>query len=319
MPDASSLAPLCRRLLDRALTWTSGHLPGFDPFPGGATYDLNLGQRVGELAILVQVYVRLTGDRTSPRLRRMADTLARMQARRAFSDRMLRRPVEFVLFAQVYSTLRTLGIAPAGQRALIRRVLASGFLDHTERIPYRSMELVACLESAGIPHPYPTLHALYRTSILQRVPNPLFLDEDGLYAVTHVLMYLHGIGTRARPAVPAGERPALIDSLAAQIVIAAQEHHWDLLAELLLCWECLSFPPEHIVLKGWQALAARQDGQGGIPGPEWAQALYDESVRTKPARPLASRRDFYFSHHYHTTLVSALAACVCLHRRGPRS
>ena len=301
-------------MLDRALAWTGRNLAGFNPFPDGANYDLNLGQRVGELAILVQVYVLLTGDRTSRRLQLLARELERMQGRRAFSDRMMRRPVEFVLFAQVYSTLRTLGAEAPEQRALIQRVLASGFLDHTERIPYRQMELVSCLESAGIRHPYPSLRELHATSILKQVPNPLFLDEDGLYAVTHVLMYLHALGTHRGAMVPAGSRQALTDSLAAQVVIAAQEHHWDLLAELLLCWECLGFPREDIVLKGWLALAGMQDRRGGIPGPEWAQALYDASVQARPLKPLASRRDFYFSHHYHTTLVSALAACVCLHR-----
>ena len=42
------------------------------------------------------------------------------------------------------------------------------------------------------------------------------------------------------------------------LVVTAQQHHWDLLCELLLCWDCLAFDATHVYEKAWDAFLETQ-------------------------------------------------------------
>ena len=304
----------CIRLLRGALGWIDRHLADFDPFQGGQAFAIRNGQRVGELALLLQAYVRLTGNRRSRRVRRMAALLQTILRNREFSDRLLRSQVDFVLVTQVYAALRAVGHEAMPQSELLNRLVRINFPQQTERLPYRLMEVVFCLEWAGLRHALPSLESLYKRSILGRTPSPLYLHDDDIYAITHTLMYLFGLGTRRRAAVPARQRNQLNETLSVLLVIACQDHHWDLLAELLLCWDCLGNEASVTYERGWRTLLGTQRSDGSVPGPEWAERLH-ATARSMGVE--AHSESSNFSHHYHTTLVSCLAALVRL--RSTRS
>src|SRR5262249_40735010 len=137
----------------------------------------------------------------------------------------------------------------------------------------------------------------------------LLLGEDGTYGLTHVLMYLYGFGIR-RASIPAHQRESLRRLLSMLLVGVCQDRHWDLLAELLLCWEAIGYPPTPLVDRAWEALLAVQRGDGAIPGPEWALPLYEAAKRDAGDRRSEAAREAYFAHHYHTTLVGIIAACL---------
>jgi hypothetical protein len=299
------------RLLERALTWIDRHLSDFDPFRGKRAFDRNKGQRVGELALLLQAYVMLGGDHQSRRVQRMAALLRSVQHNREFSDRPLRSQVDFVLVTMVYSALRALGEENLQQREVLERLLRLNYLMHTERLPYRLMEVVCCADWAGLRHSLPSMSSLYGRTILAEIPCPLYLHDDDIYAITHVLMYFFALGTRTGMALPTGQRTRLNKALSTLMVVACQDHHWDLLAELLLCWDCLENEASVIYERGWKTLLEIQGANGSLPGPEWAHKLH-EATRSKGA---ASDSDFRrFSHYYHTTLVSCVAALARLKR-----
>jgi hypothetical protein len=301
----------CLRLLRRALGWIDRHLADFDPFHGGQAFAIRNGQRVGELALLLQAYVLLTGDRRSRHVRRIITLLQAILRNREFSDRLLRSQVDFVLVTQVCAALRAVGREALPQRELLHRLLQVNYPQQTERLPYRLMEVVFCLEWAGLRHALPSLESLYDRTILGQMPCPPYLHDDDIYAITHSLMYLFGLGTRKHAAVPARQRKRLSEMLSVLLVVACQDHHWDLLAELLLCWDCLGNEASVTYERGWRTLLGTQRSDGSIPGPEWAEQLHGmaRSMGAAP-HPDISR----FSHHYHTTLVSCLAALVRLRR-----
>ena len=190
----------CAAMVADALEWIVCNLNEFDPFKNGRPFEIKHGQKIGELAILLQAYASLTGDREGEPVKKIASLLISTQKNPAFTDRLVRSPVEFVLFAEM---LRSLGHDNPDQREMLQRVIDARFLDHTERLPHRAMDIVSCLEWGGFPHNFPSLESLYAGSILARVPNAAFLDEDAIYFLTHVIMFLYSFGTRKERAIRA--------------------------------------------------------------------------------------------------------------------
>ncbi len=285
-------------LLDRALNWIDSHLDEFDPMWKPEEFDFNRGQRLGELAILVRTATMMAGRCDDPRVRRMVALLKRTQSSCVYSDRVLRAPIEFMLFLQSYATLRALGLDDELMRGRLQKAIRAGWLNHTERFPHRAMDIRSCLDACGIECRLPTLDELYRRSILGTPPNPILLSEHDLYALTHVIMFLCDFGMRSAGVMPREHLDAIAALLSALSVVAAQDHHWDLLAEFLLCWSCLELQETGLIHKAWNALVRAQLADGAVPGPE---AKGDVPV---------------FAHLYHTTLVCALAASV---RHGKRT
>lgn len=301
------------RLVARALDWLVGNISEFDPFKDGRAFEIKHGQKVGELAILLHAYTTLTGDRDSEQVQKIASLLASVQRKPAFTDRLLRSPVEFVLFAEVYASLRSLGYDNPNQREMIQRVIDARFLDHTERLPHRAMDIVSCLEWGQFRHDFPSLEALYASSILGRVPMAPFLDEDALYFLTHVIMFLFGFGIRTDVALPPERTQNLEPLLSALLISCSAEHHWDLLAELLMCWDCIGLGPTFVSEQAWEILLHLQKEDGAIPGPEWAEKLH-QAIEQKQQNQSPAEPSFYFDHHYHTTLVSIIAGSLRLNR-----
>jgi hypothetical protein len=290
----------------RALDWTDRHLDLFDLFDGDRAFEMKRGQRVGELAILVHVMHDVRGEGTSPRLHRMVTLLERIRDHPEFGDRVMRSPIEFVLFAEVYARLRAVGSENFRMRSLLMRAVSADMLRQTERVPHRLMDIRACLDLAQIECPLPCLESLFERSILATMPSAVWVGEDDLYALTHVLMFLTGFGTRQEQRLSIERRESIGDLLGTLIAIAAMDRHWDLLAEFLICWKGLDLGVHQIVERAWEALEAAQNEDGSIPGPAWIRH-HDERDRCTSEN---SWRELVFSHHYHTTLVSALAGML---------
>lgn len=298
-------------LVTRAFGWLVEHLEEFDPFKNGRPFEMRNGQRIGELAILLHAYTELNGNRSAPGCQRIIDLLRKVQQQRWFGDRLFRSPQEFVLFSEVYAGLRGVGYDNAVARQMIQRAIDAGYLNFTERLPHRVMDIASCLERGGFRHPLPSLQSLYSTSVMSEVPCPAMLNEDALYFLTHVLMFLHDFGVGNKNAVPAAQREELRHCLSALLVIVCQDHHWDLLAELLLCWECCGLGNTYVHESAWKELMAAQRKDGAIPGPEWALRLHSKVEDNLDPN---MEGDFYFAHHYHTTLVSIIVGSLRLKR-----
>ena len=128
----------CANMVADALEWIVLNLNEFDPFKDGRPFEIKHGQKVGELAILLQAYASLTGNRGCEPVKKIASLLISIQKNPAFTDRLVRSPVEFVLFAEMYAAVRSLGHDNLDQREMLQRVIDARFLDHTERLPHRA-------------------------------------------------------------------------------------------------------------------------------------------------------------------------------------
>ena len=153
-------------------------------------------------------------------------------------------------------------------REQIQRALDVGLANQAERLPYQKMELLLSLERGEFSVDWPTWEDLGRSSILAQTPDALYLDEETIYALTHDIMFLNGFGTKRRVLPSWSDGISLRQTLSRLIVRVSQERHWDLLGELLLCWDCLGFDQTTIIQRGWTAFLAMQQDDGSFLGPE---------------------------------------------------
>lgn len=287
-----------RALLDRALDWIDAHLDEFDPLWMPGQFDCTRGQRLGELAILARTVSAMADRSGDPRIQRMVALLVRSQTSAVYRDRLLRAPTELMLFLEIYTTLRALGVDDALIRGRLQKATSAAWLHQSERFPHREMDIRSCLDACGLECDSPPLDELYRRSLLGTPPNPILLNEHDLYALTHVVMFVCDFGARPPDAMPHAHVERVTAILSALAVVAARDRHWDLLAEFLLCWSCLERPETGVIEMAWDALARAQRADGSVPGPE---------ARLEPRNDTLA-----FDQTYHTTLVCALAASVRL-------
>lgn len=152
---------------------------------------------------------------------------------------------------------------------------------------------------------------LYRRDVLAHDLDLARTTDYDAYIATHLIFYLTDVGRSPWPAELGGERGRAAAWIGHLLALHLCRSHWDLVAELLLCWRALGLGDTPLTGYAWEELENSQDPTGVIPGPWWRDA---ESA------PETS---------YHTTLVAALSASVWLtapavspvfaRRRPPRS
>ena len=292
--------------LAKALGWLDANAAHF---AWGETQTAEGGKHALELGIALHALARPGGALASPAHelpRALYDIFSAIAERddvRLSPPRSMQR---VLLQAMLDSLLRDAGRhSPIGLEPS-RAALRAGVGAHEELAAYLRMEEQMFLDWAGLDHDLPSPAALAAQSMLARRLSALRLNEAGAYQLTHDIMFLGELD----PAHPAyGTTPldrASSDSvtdttpprqvLADLMIVFVGEPHWDLLGELLLCWDCLDLPDDATVHACRAAFLAAQDADGSTP-----------ADGRQPAEPeVAETPDQRFRRRYHTTLVRAL-------------
>jgi uncharacterized protein DUF6895 len=296
----------------RAIGWVLRNVEEFDPFRHSPVFNTRNGQRLSELALMLHCHLHCLRFQDAGDVATVVDLLQSVQFRPEFRERVVSSPSEFVLYSDVYAVLAEVGRIDLKQKDLLQRVIDAGFLDAIERVPHRMMDVRLSLDWAGLGHNWPDMQALASSSIVGRgVPSALYLDEAACYALTHVVMFSHDFGTRTRSIVIAHNTAGWRVLLSGLLLSAAQKHQWDLLAELVLCWDCLELEHSDVYHRAWAHLTAIQTGTGAIPGPEGALTTAPQIEGNVSTTSLAQRE---FLHCYHTTLVTIIAGTARANR-----
>ncbi|QLE54419.1 hypothetical protein [Nostoc sp. TCL26-01] len=303
------------QMIEKSFNWVVNNLDKFDPFKKGASFDINYGQKVCELAIMISGYIQLTGNEHNEYVPQIINILKTVQTNSEVKARLFRSPEEITLFCTLYGALRLLGHDNLQQRDLIQKVIDFGFIQHVERLPHRMMDILASVELGGFKHSLPSMETFYQSSILSSVPSALYLTEESIYALTHVILFLYKFGIEQGTKIPAKDIKDLQFTLSMLMIIACQDHHWDLLGELLWCWECIGLADNFIYQQSWQAFLQVQREDGAIPGPD-KSSVAAKLLQNQEENNLDEQeyQEAYFGHHYHTTLVGIMAGSVRQHR-----
>jgi hypothetical protein len=340
-------------VLDGVLRWLDGHLSWFDP----EKWEQHLPRRrfgpgpLLELLAFLRLTDRLTGcskglgsrrdDAVAERLREGAvDLGARIVGKSGFADGLRRGDELFPYHINLIALLGLLGRFEPELTSDCQALVMADAGGHAR--PFKPalgrLELRHFIDRAGLlaPPGLPDVSELYRQSVAGRGPDPLFMDDSEVYALTHALFYATDFGLRdpgsSNSSTVAGgssavldareEQPLLRDTVVVLIGTCLLQGQLDLLAELLLCADLLTpaelkaspeEPPVEAMrlARGWVTLAQAQRSDGAVPGPS-----HNPAVLSGPSALTGEKAEAYlFGTCYHTTLAAGLAAVVRL-RQG---
>ncbi|MFI5535420.1 DUF6895 family protein [Nocardia sp. NPDC051900] len=286
-------------ILEAALDWLAANLRWFDPaqwerflparqFPEGAAL---------ELLVLCRVLCR--GRWRDHPLVDGATGLARtLVEAAAFHDALGRADDKFTYRAYLVALLADLGcpIPSAAQR--VRTVLetGSGGREGAWHPPLSRLELRYALELGRFPHTLPPMDELVGVTIAAAEPDPIWLRDDEVYALTHVVFYATDFAAR-----PLRTAPALVATMRTLLGTYLAAGDMDLAGELLLCLLAVTQDDSAITTHGWRALTRRRLADGAVPGP-----LFDPIRLSGLSGRVAEAYTFGTCHH--TTMVAAMAA-----------
>ena len=293
---------------DAPLDWIAAHLDLFSPFDEEDTYSPSRTKPFIELAIMAAVYVATTGDTASPAVRRAGRLFQAASERADYIDWALRFPAELVNYAELCAAVHEFGADDEELRRRLQSAVDAGAPDQVERLPHRLLELRVALDWAGIRHALPSVADICEQTVLGRPLSVHLLPDSTVYAITHVILFGSRFGTRPQD-LPGWLRSAGVRRLLCDLLVTTgQSRNWDLLGELLLCWDCLEFRHNLITTAAWTAFRGARRADGAVP-PRPASTADRGSVPTGTAADgVADLADF--NRVYHTTLVAVLAETV---------
>lgn len=280
--------------LAAALRWVEANLESFHPIAGGL-FDPRRARPLGELAIMLHT-LSAKGQGPAAPGQRIGGFLADVRSSEAFRQ-LPHHPEHFTLCCHVDAAARLFGHNDADFCAVLRSVRAGGTVLDASTVIEQRMDLEMALLRAGLPGAGTSWSGLRAGSVLDHLPAAVDMDDAQTYQLTHAILFSTGFGSGA-PVLPPGDVPPRLRSLLEALLVSrAQDGHWDLVAELLLCWACLGWGANTATRAAWRALDAAQESDGSVP---LTNAERGSDIAA-PAR---------FASHYHATLASVMAWIV---------
>ena len=120
-----------------------------------------------------------------------------------------------------------------------------------------------------------------------------------MYSITHIIFYLSDFGFKEID-IPESHIQRLYWIVSSLLGLYACEGIWDVLAELLICCDCLNFYPPMIYDAAWHSLYGAQLQDGSTPGPFFSSEKSNKMIGR-------AKRKYIFEENYHTTIVSIIA------------
>jgi len=297
------------RSVSRAMDWVHNQLPRFAPFDATNLYSPARTKPFIELSIMLAVYVAITGDIASPPIESAARLIQDVSKRADFTDWIIRFPAELVNYAELCSAVDQLGGDAGELKHRLQLAVDVGALSQVERLPHRLLELRAALDWAGVAHSLPPIGEMCAQTILGNALSAPLLSDSSIYAITHVILFGSRF-TLMRGDLPPWFRAEPVRSLLSDLlVVTSQSRNWDLLGELLLCWDCIGFEHNLVTAAGWASFLDSFRADGAVPPNGVGKKIEREAMLAEHAD-----NETDFKHVYHTTLVAILAGTVSLNQ-----
>ena len=279
-------------LLGRGISWIADNRARFDP----AIPPTHRGARADKPLVELAVMTRRLAEPSHGHheVQAIGELLTEMLARPRYQEGCCRSRADVVAGAFLLAAVDRVSTASRALRQRLQRTVDAGVLDGLERPVHRVMEERLALDWAGIGYSLPSWERLAAESLLGAAPNAIFLGNAAAYQLTHDVLYLTGFGSRP-PVCALGDPEDHRQRLVTLIVRFTIREHWDLVAELLLCWASMGLGPSGVCDAVWERLLNEAAPDGSI-----------HAVSEEAGSEVGSEQ--WFHARYHTTLVAIMAA-----------
>ncbi|WP_041522015.1 DUF6895 family protein [Gilvimarinus agarilyticus] len=276
--------------------WLDQHIDLFFPPLDTATFDSNLLQRTGELAILYRsLWVSNLGPTDLMRnwKGKFFDYLNSnelIEVARKTPERSWAWLMPYFIFKDIH------GMNIEEHERTLRYARSRGYPEVSEVVPYRRMDQLYFLSLST--ENELDISSLIEPTSIGHCTNLLSINRETAYSITHTLFYANDFGLK----VMKDEHPAkrfcetIIESLLAEYT---NNKDWDVLGELLIVANSIQ-GFNSCTFEFYRTVFQAQMSPLGYtpPSEKTAQVISDN----------LSREEF-FGALYHTTLVSALLSC----------
>ncbi|GAC1659001.1 MAG: hypothetical protein NVS4B13_02910 [Candidatus Elarobacter sp.] len=298
MTVLSSARPVAKHLPNSAgasLTWLARNAEHFRP-----ALDPSLG-----IPWRVKPLVELTFLLTT--LRRLGVTHPSLPALAAFALEVVptvewREIVAYdasatVVLALVAEFCSAFGAQLPWTPAYFDRLIDSGYVESSDRLPYREMDLAYCYERIGRGDFSEQIASWWMDTACGLRQRPAVATIDDVYSLTHAIFYLTDVGSRPLEAVLSeAEARYLRENLVTLTALVLRNANADILGELILCWRFARVqgdPLRDVIAQAALCrLIATQLPEGDMPAPTFDAEKHVDARR--------------FGYNYHPTLVAAL-------------
>ncbi|MFG2445264.1 DUF6895 family protein [Nocardia fluminea] len=285
--------------LDVTLDWLADRLRWFDPTQWERFLPPRQFREGTALELLVLCRILRRGRwRDHPLVDGAIELAHRLVSTAAFHEAVGRDYEKFAYRAYLVALLADLGHPLPDAAERVRTVLETGCggRQGAWHTPLSRLELRYVLELGGFAHALPPTHELIGASIAGAAPDPLYLRDDEVYALTHVMFYATDFA-----ADPMRIELGLVDTIRTLLGAYLAAGDMDLAGELLLCLLAIAPNDCPITAHGWSTLGRRKLADGAVPGP-----LFDLTRWSGLHGEVAEA--FAFGTCHHTTMVAAMAA-----------
>lgn len=290
-----------KKVLDNTFGWIIKNLKYFDITFEYDTIERQL-KKLGELMIMVCNYKRKTGNADNAKINYILAFVIKKLNHYKIIDGLMRRPHLWILYAGLYSTILDCGHNLEFFKVSLDKLANQNYLFAKELIPVKQIELSYIFNKIYSRESLSSLYSLYSSSILFKNPSKLFLDKSDVYAMTHIIFYLTDFGFKTIE-IPKNDLYNMRGAIQNWIEICLHDKDWDLLAELLICCNCILWFPQPLYSISWKYLLAAQTEDGFIPGPYFDK---DKLLSLE----LNKKEKYLFELNYHTTLLISMACTL---------
>ena len=289
------------RFAENGWAWINQNLALFVPDDPLDPADL---QKCAELALLYSTTVSWSEDRRAE-LHRTKEFLLNFLADPAMAQHARKRLIHYNPYFVPYLALRSLGYRSVAYEEGLFKAGRAGYPGALELTPYRELEIAHLAWRAGLREERPLCTGVYEATVLARCQNPIHLDLDAVYSITHTLFYLNDFcgPPEVMPAAEVRRAAQLVESL---LVHYWRKWDWDVVGELLLNLVSLDRCDTTLFRLGIGALMEAWGSQpdGALPG----RSFEPSESEAEPG--------YRFKHCYHTTVVGILLCEAYRHRFG---
>jgi hypothetical protein len=211
---------------------------------------------------------------------------------------LMRNPSIAAAFGIGHAALCQIGLEDEEFDLLIKRPFSNGEIYNTERVPYRTMDVLwlhkLLFNCVSVSFEGALTHSIAKGRI-----HPAYMKTPDVYALTHTLMYLTDFGSY--PLDKQLDKNYLSEIITSSISYHLLSDNLDILGELLMSACMIGTYDSLCAQTGWKLLNDIWSQLGFLPCPTFDAAEFRKHIETDAS-------SYTFKHLYHTTYVGGILA-----------